>query len=164
MSQEFISIKTFASGMEAELARNCLEAEGIQASISSDSKEPGQPFNLVVGAVDVERARSCLDGDSAGAVSAPEEVRPEEFEEAGREFEALRHSELEQKAAGVRSAARLGWIAAALAPVLFLLIANKQIAWRVVMACLFLAVIQFLVWKDARNAEEELKKKNTPGN
>lgn len=162
MAKGFVSVGIFAGNMEAELAKNCLEAEGIQALLTSDSQDPRYPFSLMVAEADEARARTCLEG--SGAASKPEtEAVPEDaaqqLEEAGREFEALRHSELKQKAAGIKSAKRMAFAALAAAPVLYLVIPEKNIASRAVLACLLWAVIEYFVWKDARKAAEELQKK-----
>lgn len=161
MAQGFISVGTFANNMEAELAKNCLEAEGIQALLTSDSDDPDFPFSLMVAEEDEARARACLQG--AGEASDAKEAEPEEaaqqLEEAGREFEAMHLSELKQKAAGCRSSGMMAAAALAAAPVLYFLIPEKNIASRAALACLLWSLIEFFVWKDARKAAEELKGK-----
>lgn len=162
MAQGFVSVGTFAGNMEAELAKNCLEAEGIRALLTSDSKDPRCPFSLMVAEADEARARACLEGAGGQAGNVPQAVpedAAEQLEEAGREFEALRLSELKQKAAGVKSSKMMAIAALAAAPVLYFVIPEKNIASRAVLACLLWAVIEFFVWKDARKAAEELKRK-----
>lgn len=164
MAQGFVSVGIFAGNMEAELAKNCLEAEGIRALLTSDSKDPRCPFSLMVAEADEARARACLEGaDGSAGNEQPQQAVPEDaaeqLEEAGREFEALRLSELKQKAAGVKSSKMMALAALAAAPVLYVVIPEKSIASRAVLACLLWAVIEFFVWKDARKAAEELKKK-----
>lgn len=163
MGQEFVSVGAYAAAMEAELARNCLEAEGIRALLTSDSGDPRLPFSLMVAAEDEARARACLDGSGGvpegnSGTTAAAETAALELEEAAREFEALRMAELKQKAAGEKSSARMALGALIAAPVVFGIIPDKNIAWRAALACLFWAVIEFFVWKDARKAAEELKK------
>ncbi len=166
MAQKFISLGNFASRFEAELSKNCLDSEGIRAMITSDSEDPALPFSLMVLEEDEAQARACLEGASAQpaagapASDAAEAIR--QLQEAGEEFEAYRRSELVEKAKGVKAAAQMGVAALAAAPVLYFLIPGKQLAGRAVLACVLWAVIQFFVWKDAKQAEEELGKKNPP--
>jgi hypothetical protein len=61
-------VRTFADRGEAEIARSLLEAEGIEASLAADDMGGNTPpldfssgLQLVVEAVDVERARALLD-------------------------------------------------------------------------------------------------------
>lgn len=166
MAQKFISLGNFASRLEAELSKNCLDSEGIRAMITSDSVDPALPFSLMVAEEDAPRAKACLEGavpSSSETVPVPDAAEAaRQLEEAGQEFEAYHRAELEQKVQGMKSAAQMGLIALAAAPCLYFLIPGKQLAGRAALACVLWAAIQFFVWKDAKQAEEELRKKNPP--
>ena len=75
-----IIVRAFTDRAEAEIARGLLEAEGIPAAIAADdlgAEGPGltfgRPIDLVVDAVDADRARELLDqGVSAADLEAAE--------------------------------------------------------------------------------------------
>lgn len=104
MSDKIVTLAVYSNVIEAQLARNQLEAEGIRVEVAGDTGGmlPGMEtmfgrFQLLVSEVDLERAAAVLGLTEEEAPSLPEEERPEEEHEPDT---AIR----EQGSGGIRSA------------------------------------------------------------
>ncbi len=149
------SLQAFSSEMEAGLARNALDAAGIAAVVRYN----GKIWDVAVAEEDAEAARRILSGREDAEEDSSGDGIPEEgaWQNAEEEFRSLRLSELQHKARGEKSAGLWGWIFLAASIAVFLLLPNRYLAVRLALGCLFLAVIQWFVWKDARNAALTLR-------
>lgn len=165
----FVSVKIYPNRIEAELAQNALESEGIPAMLATASTKKMRPnflfqgFNLMVTAENADRARRFLE---QGAEATPEsemawqqtaDAQTQEFRQAEKEFEQMHRAQLEAKAKGVRSAGLWALIFWALAGVVFIFFRSSYLGTRAAMVCAFLGVIQIFVWQDAVQAREKLK-------
>lgn len=167
MERDFVSVGQYAHAMEAELDRNCLEAAGIRALLTSDSTDPAKPFSLMVARADAASAQACLQGHQEeplpGTPSGESEDAARQLEEAGREFREIRLAELRHKASGAKAALYRAALAAAASPVLYLALTDKTLAWRAALASLLWAGVELLVWKDGKKAAEEIQRNFKPG-
>ena len=167
--ERFVCVMTYVDSMEAELAKNYLEGQGIQAMITADEVDGSQPeispsggIRLVVLEDDLERARELLEGSAredgmAEADEAEVEAFARDSEEAEKEFAAIKEVQLEQKAESARANAILGGFVLAAGIAGFVFIPNRSMAVRVGIACLIFAVIQYFVWRDCKKAGEQLE-------
>jgi len=169
----FVSVKIYPSRIEAELAQNALENEGISAMLTTAGSKKVRPnflfhgFNLMVSAENANRARLFLE---QGMEATPEsemawqqtvDVQTQEFRQAEKEFEQMHRAQMENKARGVRSAGIWALIFWVLAGAIFLLFRSSYLGSRIAMVCALLGVVQIFVWQDAVQACEKLKQEPT---
>lgn len=160
---DLIPIQAYANPVEAELAKNALEAQGIPAMITANGDARGVGVDLVVTPENVERAKEILEGGQAATAEVSSEdlqlaeQQKKEQDEAAKEFEEMKNSELEIKARGINSARNTGilfLIGAGIAPFIF---QKGGLGIRLAAVCVLFSIIQFFVWKDAVAAKKKIE-------
>jgi hypothetical protein len=169
----FVSVKIYPNRIEAELAQNALENEGIPAMIATASSKKVRPnflfhgFNLMVSAENANRARLFLE---QGLEATPEseiawqqtvDAQTQEFRQAEQEFEQMHRAQMESKARSVRSVGISALVLWVLAVVIFFLFRGSYLGSRIALVCALLGIVQIFVWQDALQAREKLKQEQT---
>lgn len=166
-SEEFKVVHVYVNPIEAELAKNCLIASGINAMTTQDRGGQTRPEHdtakgvaVVVRAEHYDQAFQILQGDEQELTEEEHaEISQglEQSNEAKKEFDHLRLQELKEKASR-KNVSQKTWIVALVVSLIsFFVIPNRTLAPRIALAILFYAVIEFFTWRDCVKSERELK-------
>ena len=155
--KDLICIENFESDMEANLMKNALEEAGIPSVVVLQEEGAKTHYGVFVNSGDRERALEALREEAApqGGSDQPQEVFDQEA--ARREFDEIRLEDRKAKAASAKSAGIAAILLAAAAAAVFFLVPNRSIGWRAAFGCLFLAAVEFFVWRDGLNAQKQLR-------
>lgn len=158
---DLVCIRTYPDSMEAELAKNFLDANAIPAMLI---REQGSAIQLMVRSQDLDQAQALLTDEGLDASHLDQETREtlqqQELDnrEAAEEFKEIKTEELRQKAQSIKSNAILGWVLLAAGGGILFLSHGSRFLMKAGMICIIFAIIQYFVWKDAVKAAAELEK------
>jgi hypothetical protein len=164
--RDFKVVHVYQDSLEAELAKNCLVASGINAMITNDhtsSEASEKGVAVVVLQRDYNEALQILQGHDEEMTEEDRSKVEEDLKEnaqAKKEFADLRKQELEGKVLRKEQSRKIWMLSLLVSIAVFFAIPNRTLAPRIALAILFYAVIEFFTWRDCLKAEDELKKNN----
>lgn len=158
--RDLVCAAEFDNHMEAELVKNSLEAQHIPASIILDESDSRFPVKLYVRAEDQDAAQAFMNpAEGEGSVTDAEEAAEAAAadEEARKEFQAIHHQELQQKAAGVRKSFIILGCAVSAGVLILVLGPRTSLMNRLALGCFLYALIELFIGLDALKAARKLQ-------